>query len=94
MSRESNARKAREALETPLYGDWQDDARCFGLIDGRFFPKRGQNKLVKEAKAICHRCPVELECLRFALENNEKFGVWGGTSERERRLIRRSLRIR
>jgi WhiB family redox-sensing transcriptional regulator len=48
-----------------------------------WFPEKGGS--TREAKAICHRCPLEDECLAWALEHNERFGVWGGTSERERR---------
>ena len=41
------------------------------------------------AKAICRACSVQSECLEFAIENSEKFGIWGGLSERERRRIKR-----
>lgn len=49
-------------------------------------PAAGQ---VTSAKAVCARCPVRSECLDFALESGQDSGVWGGTSEDERRLIRR-----
>jgi WhiB family redox-sensing transcriptional regulator len=52
-----------------------------------FFPERGQS--CTEAKAICAGCPVRTECLDFAIVSCEQFGIWGGTSERERRRIRR-----
>jgi WhiB family transcriptional regulator, redox-sensing transcriptional regulator len=42
-----------------------------------------------EAREICDRCPVRQECLTFALETGQDFGVWGGTTEIERRAIRR-----
>ena len=44
------------------------------------------------AKAICKKCPVIEECLEFAVERKERFGIWGGKSERERRAIRRERR--
>lgn len=56
-----------------------------------FFPERGQS--TGEAKAICARCPVKDVCLEVALANGEKFGIWGGLSERERRRIRKQRRL-
>lgn len=54
-----------------------------------FFPLRGEAGV--EAKRICARCPVKAECLQFALETDERWGVWGGTSAFERRWLRREL---
>lgn len=56
-----------------------------------FFPSRGQNPAVTEAKAICRSCPVRVQCLHYALRNNEHIGIWGGRSERERRRLRKAL---
>jgi hypothetical protein len=53
-----------------------------------FYPDRGDNHAVKAAKALCWSCPVQAECLDYSLLNREKFGVWGGFSERERRRMR------
>jgi hypothetical protein len=53
-----------------------------------FFPQRGENFAVKQASEICFQCPVQGECLRLSLDNNEIFGVWGGASGRTRRRIR------
>lgn len=50
-----------------------------------FYPEKGGS--TREAKAVCHECPVEPDCLEYALENRERWGVWGGTSERERRKM-------
>ena len=52
-----------------------------------FFPERGAS--TREAKAVCRACVVQNECLEYALVNGEKFGIWGGLSERERRRLRR-----
>lgn len=67
--------------------DWQDYARCLGIDPDLFFPERGAS--TREAKEICRGCGVREECLEFALQNGEKFGIWGGLSERERRRLRR-----
>ena len=66
---------------------WQDQAACLGMDPDLFFPERGAS--TREAKSICNSCPVKVDCLEFALRNGEKFGIWGGMSERERRRIRR-----
>jgi WhiB family redox-sensing transcriptional regulator len=48
----------------------------------------------KQAKAICAECPLTEECLRYALENPELQGIWGGATLKERQLIRRRMRMR
>ncbi|MDV7390081.1 WhiB family transcriptional regulator, partial [Arthrospira platensis SPKY1] len=53
-----------------------------------FFPLRGED--VRAAKAVYADCPVSAECLDDALANHEMVGIWGGTSERERRRMRRT----
>ena len=59
-----------------------------GVDPDLFFPERGAS--TREAKSVCRACPVQQECLEFALSNGEKFGIWGGMSERERRRVRRA----
>ncbi len=66
---------------------WQMFANCLGVDPDLFFPERGAS--TKEAKGVCRGCVVREDCLEYALENGEKFGIWGGLSERERRRIRR-----
>lgn len=66
---------------------WQLSANCLGVDPDLFFPERGAS--TKEAKAVCQGCEVRADCLEYALANGEKFGIWGGLSERERRRIRR-----
>ncbi|MCO8127862.1 WhiB family transcriptional regulator [Acidimicrobiia bacterium EGI L10123] len=63
---------------------------CRGADPDLFFPDRGES--LEPAKRICSECVVRDECLEHALASGERFGVWGGTSERERRRIRRSRR--
>jgi WhiB family redox-sensing transcriptional regulator len=66
---------------------WQERANCLGVDPDLFFPERGAS--TKEAKGVCNGCEVRMECLEYALRHGEKFGIWGGMSERERRRIRR-----
>lgn len=66
---------------------WQGKARCLEVDPEIFFPERGGSS--RAARAVCSQCDVRLECLRYALRNREQFGIWGGTSERERRKLRR-----
>ncbi len=77
--------------EQAVVGDedlsWQAYAACMGVDPDLFFPERGAS--TREAKAVCGRCVVRTECLEYALSNAEKFGIWGGMSERERRRIRK-----
>ena len=79
------------ALSEFFAPDWASDAVCKDLdeeeIDAYFFPQRGGSS--KAGRALCARCPVASECLELALSNGEQFGIWGGTSERERRVLRR-----
>ena len=67
---------------------WQARANCMGVDPDLFFPERGAS--TREAKEVCRGCVVKEECLEYALDNGEKFGIWGGMSERERRRLRRA----
>lgn len=67
--------------------DWMLEARCLDADPEAFFPEKGGS--TREAKRICAACPVRDECLEFALANDERFGIWGGLSERERRRAKR-----
>jgi WhiB family transcriptional regulator, redox-sensing transcriptional regulator len=71
--------------------EWQRRAACHGVDPDLFFTERGGS--TKEAKEVCHGCAVREQCLDYALtDTGERFGIWGGLSERERRLLRRKLR--
>ena len=71
---------------------WVERANCAEADPDVFFPVRGQD--VAQAKAVCRDCTVRAECLEYALVHVEKLGVWGGTSERERRRMRSARRRR
>ncbi|MHB1781726.1 MAG: WhiB family transcriptional regulator [Acidimicrobiales bacterium] len=77
-----------QALIGELDRDWQFRANCMGVDPELFFPERGSS--TREAKEVCRGCVVRDDCLDFAIANGEKFGIWGGMSERERRRVRRS----
>ncbi len=66
---------------------WTEEANCKGADADLFFPERGAS--TRKAKAICRACTVQESCLEYAVEQSEKFGIWGGLSERERRRIKR-----
>lgn len=70
---------------------WKQHAECRGLNPDMFLPTRGDNRALEAAKRVCNRCPVRTECLDYALKMNERTGVWGGVSERQRREMRRKL---
>lgn len=72
--------------------DWQTKARCTEVDPEIFFPERGGSS--RAARAVCADCEVRLECLEYALNNKEQFGIWGGTSERERRRLRKDRTLR
>ncbi|WP_344753531.1 WhiB family transcriptional regulator [Leifsonella bigeumensis] len=64
-----------------------DDALCAQTDPDAFFPDKGGS--TRNAKSICVSCEVRAQCLAYALEHGERFGIWGGLSERERRTLRR-----
>jgi WhiB family transcriptional regulator, redox-sensing transcriptional regulator len=72
--------------------DWQTKARCTEVDPEIFFPERGGSS--KAARAVCSNCDVRMQCLEYALNNKEQFGIWGGTSERERRRLRKERATR
>lgn len=66
---------------------WMDRANCLGADPELFFPQRGAS--TEQAKEVCRGCVVQQACLDYALLRSEKYGIWGGLSERQRRHIRR-----
>ena len=61
---------------------WRNNAACLGADSGVFFPDRGTN--ATEAKQICGGCPVQAECLEYALRTRPVYGIWGGLNHNER----------
>ena len=77
---------------TTMPGDedqWQERALCAQTDPEAFFPEKGGS--TREAKRICLGCEVKDSCLDYALANDERFGIWGGLSERERRRLKRGI---
>ena len=66
---------------------WQSDSLCAQTDPEAFFPDKGGS--TRDAKKICASCEVRTQCLEYALQNDERFGIWGGLSERERRKLRK-----
>jgi len=64
---------------------WMDSAVCAQTDPEAFYPEKGYS--TAEAKKTCLSCDVRTECLEYAIANKERFGVWGGKSERERRKM-------
>ena len=69
---------------------WKQYGTCATMDPDLFFPARGQS--TEPAKAACAVCPCKKACLKYALRAGEKYGIWGGASERERRAMRRKIR--
>ena len=65
---------------------WMDLAACAQTDPEAFFPDKGGSSAM--AKAVCMSCDVRTRCLQYALDNDEKHGIWGGLSDRQRRAIR------
>jgi WhiB family redox-sensing transcriptional regulator len=66
---------------------WQERALCAQTGPEFFFPDPGSS--TREAKRLCGICEERVACLEYALDNDERFGVWGGLSEKERLRLRR-----
>lgn len=74
--------------------DWQEEALCRTLPNILFFGEEGESELERQgrehrAKAVCDRCPVAEPCLEFAMETNQKYGIWGGLTDKERASLKR-----
>ena len=75
--------------------EWQEDAACrthdnmlfFGADDGESELERQSREA--QAKAVCHSCPVRESCLEFAMDTNQRYGIWGGYTDKERGSLKR-----
>ncbi len=77
----------RQGVEDDNPLAWQTDSLCAQTDPEAFFPEKGGS--TRDAKRICTSCEVKAACLEYALANDERFGIWGGLSERERRKLRK-----
>lgn len=103
MSPEHPSKKATKTTKTvasklaslEVEARWQDLAACKGMDPTLFFgpehPETVKEKRDREeaAKAVCNTCPVKQECLEYALEAREAYGIWGGMTELERKALLR-----
>ncbi len=89
------ALNASHLLSLTLASDeWRANAACRDTNPDLFFPVGTTGPAIEQiaaAKAICGECPAREECLEYALATNQDSGIWGGTSEEERRVMRRQL---
>ena len=69
---------------------WQHKALCSQTDPEAFFPEKGGS--TRDAKRVCAQCTVREQCLQWAIEHDERFGIWGGMSERERRRYKKEHR--
>lgn len=89
--------EAMSTIRSPLGWDWsreawRPNAACRDIDPGLFFPLGRTGDAIEHiaaAKAVCGQCAVRAECLEFALKANQDEGIWGGTTEDERRRLRR-----
>lgn len=77
-------------VERPHMGIWRELANCRGIDPELMFPSQGES--TRQAKQVCAGCVVRWECLNYAMDSAEKFGVWGEVGERTRRHLRGWLR--
>jgi WhiB family redox-sensing transcriptional regulator len=93
VSRQGEGSVEADILELPLLDQellsWQERALCAQTDPEAFFPEKGGS--TREAKKVCQACEVRVECLEYALAQDERFGIWGGLSERERRRLKKRV---
>lgn len=89
----------RNPEDYPLDEQWKVDAACQGMDPEIFFPGNGRPGMTPEASSqarsarqVCLSCPVQAQCLEWALTNHVAFGIWGGLGERSRKIARRERR--
>jgi WhiB family redox-sensing transcriptional regulator len=84
-ARPGRRRKALSGWAPVRRPDWRDDALCAGRETDVWFPEGDQPTII--AKSICRRCPVRADCLAHAIEQGERYGIWGGFTEHTRALL-------
>lgn len=68
---------------------WWEQAACSGIDVDVFYPLPNDAVTTKQALQVCGRCPIRVECLQYAIRNRETYGIWGGTTERQRSPVLR-----
>jgi WhiB family transcriptional regulator, redox-sensing transcriptional regulator len=81
--------QALSAIATDALGRWVESAACAGTDPEIFFPAK--DGLGADARGVCRRCPVSNDCLAYALQSGEEFGIWGGLDRNERKNLRRTV---
>lgn len=82
--------QGQSTLTSDLGADWKLGAACAGFPNSVFFPgSESPARDIERATAICSVCAVAERCLEYAFETNQRSGIWGGTTEDERRSLRR-----
>ena len=79
-------------MSYPRQESWAARGACRQSDPDLFFPVAARGPALRQlarAKSVCERCPVRVQCLEYALQSGQSFGVWGGASAEERRLMRR-----
>jgi hypothetical protein len=66
---------------------WMQSALCAQIDTEIFYPEQGDPASADMARRVCNMCDVKKQCLQYAVDNNERHGIWGGTIERERRHL-------
>lgn len=86
--RQQNATYTNEKLPE----DWLQKAYCKDKPIKNFFPGQGDTTVRKTIQENCNNCEVRQPCLNYSIRNNIRYGIWGGTSERQRRSLRREYK--
>ena len=84
--------QSRSLSLTIEHDDWREYSACRDTDPDLFFPVGTTGPAIEQienAKAVCRTCDVQQNCLEYALTTNQDSGIWGGTSEEERRVLRR-----
>lgn len=84
---------ARPVAQAATPGSWADRGACLDKPRDWFFPKPSDTRTALLGKEVCAGCPVQVECLDYAMRTRQDHGTWGGMSARERRGRRRLYRL-
>ena len=77
-----------------LVPEWMADGACRNMPTAVFFPEKDEGAKWKQAKDTCSACPVQMECLDYAIRWNIQHGIWGGMGPKTRKLYARRRNLR